>query len=66
MSTYMQQFESDLIAKINGKEDEASIVRWICERVLESYRNGINAGRKGETVKRAGESRSRGFYGKAK
>lgn len=63
--SYIDDFEQQLIAKLNGKEDTASIVRWVSERVLESYRNGITAGRKGETVKRQGESRRSGAFPKA-
>jgi hypothetical protein len=63
--SYIEQFEQELIAKLNGQEDSASIVRWVAERVLESYRNGITAGQKGATVIRKGESRRRGSFGKA-
>jgi hypothetical protein len=63
--SYIEQFEQELIAKLNGKEDTASIVRWVAERVLESYRNGITAGQKGATVARQGQSRRRGFFGNA-
>jgi hypothetical protein len=59
--SYIEAFEQELIAKLNGKEDEASVVRWVSEKVLESYRNGITAGQKGATVKRKGQSRRRGF-----
>jgi uncharacterized membrane-anchored protein len=59
--SYIESFEQELIAKLNGKEDEASVVRWVSEKVLESYRNGITAGQKGATVKRKGQSRRRGF-----
>jgi len=59
--SYIEAFEQELISKLNGNEDEASIVRWISEKVLESYRNGITAGQKGATVKRQGQSRRRGF-----
>lgn len=59
--SYIEAFEQELIAKLNGKEDEASVVRWVSEKVLESYRNGITAGQKGATVKRQGQSRRRGF-----
>ena len=41
------------------------VVRWVSEKVLESYRNGITAGQKGATVIRKGESRRRGSFGKA-
>jgi hypothetical protein len=41
------------------------IVRFVSERVLQSYKNGITAGQKGATVKRQGESRRSGFAKKA-
>ena len=63
--SYIEAFESELIAKLNGNEDEASVVHWVSEKVLESYRNGITAGQKGATVIRKGESRRRGSFGKA-
>jgi hypothetical protein len=63
--SYIEQFEQELIAKLNGNEDEASIVRWVSEKVLESYRNGIKAGQKGTVVARQGKSRRRGSFGKA-
>lgn len=59
--TFIQQFETELVKKLNSNEDEASVVRWAAERVLESYRNGITAGQKGTQVIRKGESRRRGF-----
>jgi hypothetical protein len=57
--TYIQQFEAELEAKLNGNEDAAVIVRWVSERVLESYRNGITAGQKSGQVIRKGQSRRR-------
>jgi len=63
--SYIEQFETELLAKLNGKEDEASLVRWVSEKVLESFRNGITAGQKGAQVIRKGESRRRGSFGKA-
>ena len=57
--TYIQQFEAELVKKLNGKDDTATLVKWICEKVLESYRNGITAGEKGAKVIRKGESRQR-------
>jgi hypothetical protein len=60
--SYIEQFDAELEAKIeSGTEDTASIVRWVSEKVLESYRNGITAGQKGATVKRQGQSRRHGF-----
>ena len=63
--SYIEQFEQELLSKLNGAEDGASIIRWVSEKVLESYRNGITAGGKGATVIRKGESRRRGSFGKA-
>jgi hypothetical protein len=62
--SYIKDFEAELLKKLSGTEDDATVVRWVCERLLESYRNGITAGQKGETVKRQGESRRRGSFGK--
>ncbi len=61
MSSYIEQFESELAGKLNAGEDTVSIVRWVSEKVLESYRNGITAGQKGATVIRKGKSRRRGY-----
>jgi hypothetical protein len=55
--TYIGQFEAELREKLNGAEDTDAIVHWISEKVLESYRNGITAGKKGATVIRKGQSR---------
>jgi hypothetical protein len=63
--SYIEQFEAELLKKLNGAENTATIVRWVSEKVLESYRNGIAAGQKGATVIRKGESRRRGSFGKA-
>ncbi len=56
------RFEAELADKLDrGNEDTAAIVRWVSEKVLASYRNGIAAGQKGATIKRHGQSRRRGF-----
>ena len=63
--SYIEQFEAELVKKLRSAEDPAAIVRWVSEKVLESYRNGITAGQKGETVKRQGQSRRRGLPSQA-
>jgi len=57
--TYIAQFEAELVKKLQSTEDTAAIVKWICEKVLESYKNGITAGQKGVQVIRKGQSRRR-------
>lgn len=64
--TYIEQFEAELLKKLDGAEDTATIVRWVSEKVLESYRNGITSGQKGATVIRKGQSRRRGIAPQAK
>jgi hypothetical protein len=59
--TYIEQFEAEFAKKLDSAEDAASIVRWVSEKVLESYRNGITAGQNGVLVIRKGKSRRRGF-----
>jgi uncharacterized membrane-anchored protein len=63
--SYIKEFESDLLKKLNGNEDTTSVVRWVSEKVLESYKNGIIAGQKRAQVIRKGQNRSRGSFGKA-
>ncbi|HLH54374.1 MAG TPA: hypothetical protein VKY92_12240 [Verrucomicrobiae bacterium] len=63
--TYIQEFEAELQKKLEGGSDNATLVRWVSEKVLESYRNGITAGQKGTKVIRQGDSRRRGLPGKA-
>jgi hypothetical protein len=60
--SYIETFEQELAAKLEGAtESTEEIVRWVSEKVLESYRNGITAGQKGAVVKRQGQSRRRGY-----
>lgn len=64
--SYIETFETELAERLDtGTESTAEIVRWVSEKVLESYRNGITAGQKGATVKRQGQSRRSGLYGRA-
>ena len=62
--SYITDLESELTQKLESAEDTTSVVRWISEKVLESYRNGITAGQNGAQVKRKGESRRRSSFGK--
>jgi len=45
--TYIEQFEAELVKKLTCTQNTVTLVTWICERVLESYKNGIAAGQKG-------------------
>jgi hypothetical protein len=62
--TFIQQFETELNKKLeDGTDNTLAIVRWATEKVLESYRNGIKAGREGKQVIRDGKSRRRDSFG---
>jgi len=63
--SYIKEFESDLLKKLNGNEDITSVVRWVSEKVLESYKNGLAARQKGAQVIRKGQKLSPGSFGKA-
>jgi hypothetical protein len=60
--SYITEFEQELKAKLNSAEGDEAIIRWISEKVLESYRNGIKAGQKGRQVIRDGKSRRKGSF----
>ena len=63
--SYITEFESEFTKRLVSSEKSETLVRWVCEKLLESYKNGITAGQNGTTVKRQGQSRRRGSYGKA-
>ena len=43
--SYITDFEGELIKKLESAENRTSVVRWISEKVLESYKNGVIAGK---------------------
>jgi uncharacterized membrane-anchored protein len=45
--SYIKDFKQELVKKLQSNEDTESVVRWVSEKVLESYKNGISAGQKG-------------------
>jgi len=61
--SYMQEFEAELKAKLQASPDDASLIKWVSEKVPESYKNGIRAGQKGTKIIRDGKSRTRGPVG---
>jgi len=63
--SYITEFEAELRKRFDEAQDEEVLFKWISEKVLESYKNGITAGQKGGQVIRKGESRRRGPFGKA-
>jgi len=63
--SYINDFETELSTKLMSSEAADTIVKWVSEKILESYRNGIKAGRNGTVVKRDGQSRRRGAFGKS-
>jgi hypothetical protein len=54
--SYIEQFEKELATKLTSGETGEAIVSWVSEKVLESYKNGIAAGRKKAAASRKGES----------
>jgi uncharacterized membrane-anchored protein len=45
--SYITDFEGDLSKKLNSHEEISSVVHWVSEKILESYKHGIIAGKKG-------------------
>ncbi len=44
--SYIKEFETELMKKLNSSETGEAVVRWVSEKILESYKNGIAAGKK--------------------
>ena len=57
---YMTQFQNELANKLSLQEHPRTIVEWVCGKMLESYKNGLAAGRKRAAVNRQGKNRSNG------
>jgi hypothetical protein len=54
---YLQQFDQELLRMLESGVDNVDVVRFASEAVLESFRNGVKAGKNGEHVIRDGKSR---------
>lgn len=63
--SYMQELEAQMREQFKDAQSEEVFFRWVVQKVLESYKNGIKAGQKGAVVKRNGKSRGRDSFGKA-
>lgn len=51
--SYITDFEGELIKKLEDRtEDTTAIVHWVSGKILESYKHGIIAGKKGSPMKR--------------
>jgi hypothetical protein len=55
--TYIKQFEAEPRQKLEGPDKMEAVIEWIAKKVLQSYRNGVKAARKGAQV--IGDSKSR-------
>lgn len=54
---FLEQIEAEFLDKLRSAATDEELARYVSEKVLASYRNGIKAGQKGEVVKRDGKSR---------
>lgn len=50
--TYLEKFEAEFIKKVDGDQSLESIAKWVAGKLLESYKNGITVGQKGEMVRK--------------
>jgi len=54
---FLATLEAEFLQELRGPATAEELARWVSEKVLQSYRNGIKAGQNGEVVKRDGKSR---------
>jgi hypothetical protein len=52
--SYMDDFERDLVGVLENAPDQNTVVNFVKNKLLESYRNGLAAGKKGLPDKPAG------------
>lgn len=46
--SYITDFEGELTKKLeDGTDNTTAIVHWVSEKILESFKNGVIAGKKG-------------------
>lgn len=46
---YLEDFKAELKHKLERGEDVDAVAKWVAEKILESYRNGLAAGGKGKS-----------------
>ncbi len=51
--SYINAFEEQLANKIASGEDKDAIVRWVSNKILESFKNGVAYGRNGKRERKA-------------
>jgi hypothetical protein len=56
--SYMDDLERDLVGVLENAPDQKMVVNYVKNKLLESYRNGLTAGKKGFPDKM-----SAGYYG---
>ena len=54
---FLANIEAEFLDKLRSAATDEELARFVSEKVLMSYRNGIKAGQNGEVVKRDGQSR---------
>ena len=60
--SYMDDFERDLVNVLENAPDQKTVVQFVKNKLLESYRNGVSAGKKGLPAKTAGAGDRRPRY----
>ena len=63
---YLQEFESELAARLAdlGESEQKEVIRFVKEKVLESYKNGLKAPKRTGAGNKAGQESSRVVRGK--
>lgn len=44
--SYIKGFETELAKQLQSGMDQAALTKWVADKIVESYKNGLAAGRK--------------------
>jgi len=60
--SYLNEFEQELKGKLLSAETDESIIRWVTEKLLQSYRDGVRSGQRATVRIERGKSRPQGSF----
>jgi hypothetical protein len=48
--SYIKEFEAELAKQLQSGMDQATLTKWLSDKILESYKNGVVAGKRAAAI----------------